>query len=455
MSAYTDSVTDTRRRSARYYDYPAHRGADLADSRLEVFEKQPLVLHRHPDRDRGRADALVVRSKPALVRAASSDDEYERRPRRKSLVLRPRSTSRVRIQEPVLVAAYSSSDDEPRRSRRSRGDDTRIRATSRPGKKTEFALVRTPSKKRRKSEARPVVVTDLELKTGRRHKDFQSRRNDLEKTEAMVLVRARSQERERFIDDVSDLDSYNGKRRTSLYLDESRRTHGSIDNGRRELVIGRHDRGRDDTSRSTRGPKLYSYGNAVLVAGQDPAPPSCRLAPESRRRMSIGPDRATIDSSTVDGSIRYASTPAIPRSTIPFLPRTYNDRPPTEPDLLHRDARRDPAPSYYAASTNTDSSSTRRANDRERDAIEREKRAIEREKAALDREKLLVEREKPGGSVARDLAPELQRGGGRGALDYLQQAPTYLKEGPKYYKDGQKYYKGEQGLLGGMKNLLK
>jgi hypothetical protein len=199
MSAYTDSVSDTRRRSARYSDYPARRGTDLGpDSRLEVYEKQPLLLHRHPDRDREHAGALVVRSKPVLVRATSSDDEDERRPRRKSVVLRPRSTSRVRIQEPVLIADYSSSDDESRRSRRSRrshGDDTRIRATSRPGKKTEFALVRTPSKKRRKSVTRPVVVTDLELKTGRRHKDFQSRRNDLENTEALVLVRARSQEK--------------------------------------------------------------------------------------------------------------------------------------------------------------------------------------------------------------------------------------------------------------------
>jgi hypothetical protein len=439
-----DSLADTRRRSARYYDYPAHHGADLVtDPTMEGYEKQPLILHRHPNHSREHAGALVVRSKPVLVRAASSDGEYERRPRRKSVVLRPRSTSRVRIQEPVLLATYSSSDDEPRRSRRSRrsrGDDTRIRATSRPGKKTEFALVRSPSKKRRKSRVRPVAVTDLELKTDRRHKDFQTRRNDLENTEALVLVRARSQERERFVDDLSELDSYDGRRRRSLYIDDTRRTHGSIDNGRRELVFDRHDRGRTDKRTN---PKLYSYGNAVLVAGQDSAPPSYRHAPESRR-LSISPDYASIASSTVHGSIRYASTPEIPRNTIPFLPRAYDDR---------AAAPQNPT-SHYAASTTSDSI-TRRANDREREAIEREKRAIEREKAALDREKLLVEREKPGvgGGGAGDLPPELR--GGRGVFDYLEKGPTYLKDGQKYYKDGQKYLKGGQGLVGGVKNIWK
>lgn len=436
MSTYTDSVAEPRRRSARYYDYPARRGADLSTGpRVEVCEKQPSLSRLYPDSDREQSGALVVRSKPVRIRAASPDDDYERRPRGKSVVLRPRSISRVRIREPVLVAADSSSDDEPRRSRRNRGDDTRIRATSRPGKKNEYAFVRTPSKKRRKSDARPAAVTDLELKTGRRHKYFQSRRDDLENTEARVLVRARSRERQRFVDDASDLDSHDGRRRRSHYIDESRQK-GSIDNGRGEIVVARDDRDRDDRRRSTRGSKLYSYGKDVLIAGEDEVPPPHRRA-LGRRRVSLSPDRETIDSSTVDGSIRRANT-VTSRGSVPRRSRAYEDR------LIDPEMRVDPrrGSAYF-----TDGE--RRAKEREREAIEREKRAIDREKAALDRERLLVDRENP--VSARDLADDR----GRSAGDYLKQGQTYLKDSQKYYKDGQKYYKGGQGLVSGMKNLLK
>lgn len=429
MSLYSESIDEPRRRSAQYYQYPARRVAELPTSpRVEVYDPPISLPRRYPDSDREEKGALVVRSKPLHVRAASPDD-YEGRSRRKSVVLRPRSTSRVRIREPVLLVDTSSSDEEPRRSRKNRGDDTRIRATSRPGKKNDYAFVRSASKKRRKSDARAAVVTDLELKTDRRHKDFQSRRDDLENTEALVLVRARSQERDRA--DLSDLDSYDGRRRRSHYTTESRGKRASLDDGRREVVIAR-----DDRRRSTRGSKLYDYGKGLVVAGDEDDLRSDRRA-SGLRRISLSPDRETIDSSTVDGSVRRASTissrdPRARRS------RVYDDRVIAPDPRL--DLRGDPA-----YSTNSE----RRAKEREREAIEREKRAIDREKAALDKEKLLVDREKR--APARDLLDDRDRDIG----DYLKQGQTFLKDGQKYYKDGQKYYKGGQGVIGGIKNLLK
>jgi hypothetical protein len=415
---YTDSVASPRRQSARYYDYPARRSVDLSTGpRVQVYEKEPMSLaRRYPDSDR---ELQVVKSRPIRVRAASPDDDYERTPRGKSLVIRPRSTSRVRIVEPASLIVDSSSDGEPRRSRRGRGDDTRIRATSRPGKKNEYAFVRTPSKKRRKSAARVGVVHDLELKTDRRHKDFQSRRNDLENTEALVLVRARSRDREILADDESDLDFYDGRRRRSDYGGGSGRKRGSMDEGRREIVIGRDDRDRDHRRRSIQEPKRYNHGKSLVIAGDEEDLRSDRARPR-RRRVSLSPDRDTVDSSSLGGGVRRANR----RS------RGYDDMMDSEP---RRDPRRDSA--YY-----TDGE--RRAKEREREAIDREKRAIDREKAALDREKLLVDREHraPAGDI-----PDDRR---RNAADYLQQGGTYLK-------DGQKYYKGGQGLLSGARNLFK
>ncbi|KAF7502955.1 hypothetical protein GJ744_004769 [Endocarpon pusillum] len=433
MSLYSESIDEPRRRSAQYYQYPARRGVDLATSpRVEVYDK-PISLPRHyPDSDWEEKGALVVRSKPLRVRAASSDDDDERRSRRKSVVLRPRSASRVRIQEPVLLVDTSSSDEEPRRSWKNRGDDTRIRATSRPGKKNEYAFVR----RRGKSDAKAAVVTDLELKTDRRHKDFQSRRNDLENTEALVLVRARSQERDRLVDDLSDLDSYDGRRQRSHYNTENRRNRASLDSGRRAIIIAQDDRDRDDRRRSTRGPKLYKYGDGLVIAG-DGDDIRSKGRGSGRRRISLSPDRETIDSSTVDGSLMRASTVSS-RDPRARRSRAYDDRV-ADPDT-RLDPRRDSA--YF-----TDSE--RRAREREREAIEREKRAIEREKAALDREKLLADREKR--IPARDFLDDR----GRDAGDYLRQGQTLLKDGQKYYKDGQKYYKGGQAVMGGIKNLLK
>ena len=437
MSLYSESIDEPRRRSAQYYQYPARRGADLANSpRVEVYDKPISLPRRYPDSDREQKGALVVRSKPLRVRAASPDDDDERRSRRKSVVLRPRSTSRVRIREPVLLADTSSSDEEPRRSRKNRGDDTRIRATSRPGKKNEYAFVRSASKGRRKSDAKAAVVTDLELKTDRRHKDFQSRRNDLENTEALVLVRARSQERDRLVDDLSDLDSYDGRRQRSHYNTESRGKRASLDDGRRAIVVARDDRDRDDRRRSTRGTKLYKYGDGLVIAG-DGEDVRSKGRGSGRRRISLSPDRETIDSSTVDGSLRRASTVSS-RDPRARRSRAYDDRV-IDPDT-RLDPRRDSA--YF-----TDGE--RRAKEREREAIEREKRAIDREKAALDKEKLLVDREKR--LPARDVLDDR----GRDAGDYLKQGQTFLKDGQKYYKDGQKYYKGGQGVVGGIKNLLK
>ncbi len=284
--------------------------------------------------------------------------------------------------------------------------------------------------KRRKSDAKVAVVTDLELKTDHRHKNFQRRRDDLENMEALVLVRARSQERDR--DDLSDLDSYDGRRRQSHYTTESRGKRASLDGGRREVVIAR-----DDRRRSTRDSKLYDYGKGLVVAGDEDDLRSDRRVSRPRR-ISISPDRETIDSSTVDGSVRRASTissrdPRARRS------RLYDDRVFAPDSPL--DSRRDSA---YATDTE------RRAREREREAIEREKRAIEREKAALDKEKLLVDREKRA-PPARDLLDDRDRDVG----DYLKQGQTYLKDGQKYYKDGQKYYKGGQGVVSGIRNLLK
>jgi hypothetical protein len=436
MSLYSESIDEPRRRSAQYYQYPARRGVDLVTSpRVEVYDKPISLPRRYPESDREQKDALVVRSKPLRVRAASPDDDDERRSRRRSVVLRPRSTSRVRIREPVLLVDTSSSDDEPRRSRKKRGDDTRIRATSRPGKKNEYAFVRSASKGRRKSNAKAAVVTDLELKTDRRHKDFQSRRNDLENTEALVLVRARSQERDGLVDDLSDLDSYDGRRLRSHYNTESRGKRASLDDGRRAIVIARDDRDRDDR-RNTRGSKLYKYGDGLVLAGDADEVRSKGQGP-ARRRISLSPDRETIDSSIVDGSLGRASTISSrdPRSR---RSRVYDEQ------VIDADTRLDPRrDSAYS----TDSE--RRARERERAAIEREKRAIEREKAALDKEKLLVDREKR--IPARDLLDDR----GRDAGDYLKQGQTFLQDGQKYYKDGQKYYKGGQGVVGGIKNLLK
>ena len=200
MSMYSDSTIQPRRQSARYVEYPPRRGADVAHGpRIEVYENEPSLARHYPDSDRERKDALIVSRRPARTRDSSPEDDYQRTPRRKSLVLRPRSASRVRILVPEDVEYVSSSDDDRRRRRKSRGDDTHIRATSRPGKKNDYAFVRTPSKGRRKSDAKATVVHDLELKTDRRYKDFRGRRDDLENTEAAVLVRARSRDRDRLV----------------------------------------------------------------------------------------------------------------------------------------------------------------------------------------------------------------------------------------------------------------
>ncbi len=447
MSIYSDSTTQPRRQSARYFEYPPRRGADVSSGpRVEVYEKEPALPRRYPDEkepllprryadsDQESRDTHVVRSRPIRVRAASPDD-YKRNPRRKSMVIRPRSTSRVRIREPASgsVAADSSSDeDEPRRRRRDRGNDTRIRATSRPGKKNEYAFVRSASKGRKRSDARAPVVHDLELKTDRRHRDFQSRRDDLENTEALVLVRARSQDRERGGYDEDDSDGYDGRRRQSHHKGESRRKRGSVDDSLREIVIARDDRDRDDRRRSTRDPTRYSYGKGPVAADFEEEPRSERRA-GGRRRVSLSPDRDTVDSSSLaGGSVRRASTVSS-RGQKPRRSRQYDDL------VIDPDTRRDPRrDSAYA----TDSE--RRAKEREREAIEREKRAIDREKAALDREKLLVDREKRVPAGARDVPDDRNRG-----------AADYLKQGDKYLKDGQKYYKSGSGLVNGMKNLLK
>ena len=378
---------------------------------MELYEKEPSILRRYPDSERERNDALVVRSRPLRRRDSSSDDDYERISRRKSLVLRPRSASRVRIQEPALVAYVSSSDDERRMRRRGRNDHTHIRTTSRPGKKNEYAFVRHPSRGRRKSDARAAVVHDLELKTDPRSKEFRGRRNSLQNMEAAVLVRARSRERERLVvDDDSDLDVHEGRRQRHEYEDETR-------HGRRAIVIA----GKDDRRRSAREPKLYSYGNEVVIADDTKEHRPERRAPRVHR-ASLSPDRGSIDS----GSVRRANTLTKPR-----LSRVYDDRTTDSPVL--RDPRRDSA--YYT-------NSERRTKGREREAIEREKRAIEREKVALEREQLLVDREKkaPAGVV-----PEERR----------LSTVDYLKQGDQYIKDGQKYYKTGQGAMGGVNNFFR
>jgi hypothetical protein len=419
---YSDSISQPRRQSARYVEYPPRKGADVAHGpRVEVYENDSSLPRRYPDSDRERRDARIVSRRPARTRDSSPEDDYEHTPQRKSLVLRPRSASRVRLQEPEYVAYESSSDDDRRRRRKSRGDDTHIRATSRPGKKNDYAFVRTPSKGRRKSDAKPVVVRDLELKNDRRHKDFRGRREDLQNTEAAALIRARSRDRERLVDDDSDLESYDGKRRRSNYHGETRRRHGSLDDGRRAIITAGGDRDRDDRRRSTRDPKLYSYGNGLVIADDATELRSERRDPR-RRRVSVSPDRGTVDS----GSVRLASPLTKLRRS-----HAWDDRV-SDPDV-RRDPRRDSA--YY-----TDGE--RRARDREREAIDREKRAIDREKAALDREKLLVDRE--GKVPLRDIPDDRRRSAG-----------DYLKQGDQYVKDGQKYYKGGQGVLGGVKSLFK
>jgi hypothetical protein len=430
MSLYSDSTVQPRRQSAQYYNYPPRRIADLSSRpRVELYEKDQSISRRYVDSDRDQQLVRVVRGRPSHARDSSSDDDYERRPRRKSVVIRPRSTSRVRIQEPVLVRAVSLSDDEPRRRRKQGGDDTRIRATSRPGKKNEYAFVRTPSKGRKKSDARKTVVTDLELKNDRRHKEFQSRRNDLENTEALVLVRARSRERERLEDDSSDEYIYDGRRRLSHYDGHTTRKRGSIDGGRKVIVAARNDRDRDDRRRSIQDPKLYTYGTGLIVAGDADDLRSDRRG-SARRRVSLSPDRETIDSSVLGGSVRRADS-VTSGGQNSRRSRAYQEKI-TEPER-----QVDPL-TGSAYLTDND----RRARDREREAIEREKRAIDREKAVLDREKLLVDREK---RLPAPIAPDDLR---RSAGDYLKQGNTYLKDGQKYYKTG-------QGLVGGMKNLLK
>lgn len=435
---YSDSTTQPRRQSARFYEYPARRGADLSTGpRVEVYEKPepPQLSRRYPDSDRDQRDTRIVSRRPNRTRDSSPDDDYQRTSRKKPVVLlaRPRSTSRVRIREPAFVNVDSSSDEEPRRRRKDRGDDTHIRATSRPGKKNEYAFVRSASKGRRKSDARAPVVHDLELKTDRRHKDFQSRRDSLENTEALVLVRARSRERENLVDDDSDRDSYAGrKNRRTVYGGENRRRRGTVDDSRREIILAQDDRDRDDRRRSTQGAKLYGYGKGVVVAAETEDDLRSERRAPARRRVSLSPDRDSLASSRADFGIARAKS-VTTRGQKNRRLRGYDDRSMDSESL--RDPRRDSA--YY-----TDSE--RRAKEREREAIEREKRAIDREKAALDRERLLVDREKRAIPQGRDVPDDRRRS-----------AADYLKQGDAYLKDGQKYYKTGQGLVSGMKNLLK
>lgn len=458
MSLYSSSSTQPHRQSARYYEYPARHGSDLSHGpRVDVYDDNnppaPISLpRRYPDSDREHRTptAPVFRGPPSRITArdaspGSVSDYEQRTPRRKSIAVRPRSTSRVRLQEPAAVILYTSSssssedDEEPRRrSRKDRDGEghTRIRATSRPGKKNEYALVRTPSKKekekgkRAKSKGKSrataglAVVTDLELKTGRKYRDFRGRRDDLEDREARVLVRARSRTREGLgEEDFEDEDVYGGGRRRSIYDGESRRKQGSIDDGRRAIVVA-GDRDSRRRKSSHQEPKLYSYGRGIIAAGDEESLRSGRSTPR-RRQVSLSPDRETISSSTLGDSVRRATTVSS-RGQNPSLSRVYHDSP-----APRRDPRRDSA--YF---TDND----RRAKDREREAIDREKRAIEREKAALDREMALVDREKRAPAA---LTPDAKQMG----------PANYLKQGQGYLKDGQKYYKSGQGLLNGAKNF--
>lgn len=425
---YSSSVGQPHHQSARYYDYPARREADLSrDPRFEVYEKESSVSRRPPDSDRDPRDTRIVRSRPIRTRESSPDEDYERTAQRKSLVIRPRSTSRVRLREPASVVVDSSSDDEPRRRRKDRADDTHIRATSRPGKRNEYAFVRTPSKGRRKSDVRAPAVHDLELKTDRRHKHFQHRRNDMENTEAAVLVRARSRERDRSVDDDSDSDDGRSRRRRSKYRGEIQRKRRSLDDSRREVIIARDDRDHDDRRRRTRDSKLYTYGTGLVVADEESLHSNTRHP--RRRHVSLSPDRNTVTSSRAGDGVERANT-VTSRDQKPRRSRAYDDWS-IDPEK-RRDPRKDSA--YHP-------DGERRVKDREREAIDREKRAIDREKAALDREKFLVYREKR--VSPRDVPDDRRRSAG-----------DYLKQGDQYIKDGQKYHKTGQGLVGSMKNLF-
>lgn len=416
--------------------------------------------HHHPSSDYNPEDrgALVVRSRPLVPsgrrNSSPESNDYSRAPRRRksALVLRPRkarSISRVRIKEPKLVAvdyssSSSSSDDEHlelRRSRRGRDHDagnTHIRATSRPGEKNQYAFVRKRSKSRgrRKSDARAAVVHDLELKTDPRYKEFKRRRDELENTEALILVRARSRDRVRGTRGGDDSDSdayYEGLRR---YAGETRQHHRASlddDHGRREIIdAARDDRSRD-TRRSARKSKQYTYGSDLIIAHEDDLRGSTPGKYTPRRRVSLSPsDRGTITSSRRASSLTRAQEKR--RSHL------YNDRAILNSPKVLRDPKRDSA--YY-----TDSERRASATDREREAIEREKRAIEREKAALDREKLVVDREKRTAGRDAVSVDDRDKGSTMGLGDYL-------KQGNEIVRGGQKYYKTGQGVVGGLRKLV-
>jgi hypothetical protein len=333
----------------------------------------------------------------------------------------------------MVVSLVSSSDDEDdrRRRRRDKGGETKIRATSRPGKKNEYAFVRSASKGRRKSEARRPTVTDLELKTDRKSREFRKRRDTLEDAEGVMLIRAKSQERDYLVDGGSERDIYQGPRRRSGYITVPRGKRENVDDGRREIVIERNDRDRDrdrdreDRRRSTRYPPKSNNDRALVLLADERDLRSPKKAPR-RRRVSLSPDRDSVASSRIDdgSSVRRANT-VTSRNQRPRR-QVYDDR--MNDSEAWRDPQRDSA--YYSG-----------ADGREREALEREKRAIEREKAALDREKVVIDREKR--ASLRDAPDSPRRGPG-----------DYLKQGDQYMKDGQKYYKSGQGLLSGMKNLL-
>ena len=327
------------------------------------MEREPAISPRHADTDQGRRSALVVRSRPFDEPQDFGSARGSERPRRRTsptIRQRPRSRARFVVTDDVL----SSSEDDRRTRNRARSEGaTKIRATSRPGERNEYALVRKPSRGRRKSVSKQAIIHDLELKTDPRYRKFKDRRDVLENVEGSALRRARSRGRDSFSDEESErLSYYDQASIRSPHHGDHVDYRGNVDQGRREAIILGADKGPDGGGRFVREPKKHRHGAILLDKERNPHASSHI---PGRRRSSLSPHSHRL---SIDGR---SDLVAVPRKS----PAFYDDQ------GLETGSRRviSPREAQYRAEKE------RRAIDREQDLIERgnQRRVNERDRDIL------------------------------------------------------------------------
>lgn len=239
-------VADPRgRRGAT--DIPVYR--TLREDDLVSRDSSNYQGTRYDDDRDGRSAEMIV-ARPSR-RSYDMPRAQGRNHREGALVVRPRqarSRSRPRFREDDSVIDDNETiipDD----------GKTYVRSRARgAGQRPAHAFVRNKSRRRRGSS---VNAHDLERKTSRKDKQFRERRNNLENEEAVMLIRAKSRERDRH-EPVSkgygsDREQYRERREPEYARERTRKPRIEIpsDDDRDIVVVPRSSRRRntvDETS---------------------------------------------------------------------------------------------------------------------------------------------------------------------------------------------------------------